>query len=623
MTHRDTLACWILPCVLCLLIYWPGLRAWFQQDDFAWLGLSLSVHSPADLPHALFSPMAQGTIRPLSERAFFLLFHALFGVHVLPYRIWVFLTQFAGLAVLGAIARRVTGSRLAGFLAPVFWVVNSGMATTLAWTSAYNQVLCAFFVLLAFYCLLRHIDTGERRWLLAEWAAFAAGLGSLETAIMFPLLAVVYTWLFARKHLRGALPFVTASALYGLLHYLATRHESSGRPYALHFGWSLLPTLGQYWQMALGPANVGRHFGGLPTWPGAAGTWALTAGILGFSVWRARRCQWVAVFGLAWFVLMLAPVLPLRDHVSSYYLTVPAAGLALAGAYAAASGWRSLPGYRALSVVLAAIYLVSSTIEGSLGSFGTAERSWRVRTALLGARAARAQFPRKKIVLAGVDSSLFWAGIFDHSFDALGLSKVYLEPGTEDRIEHLPGWQSVSELTVGPGDLRLLIESGEAVVYAVEPRRLRGATTAYLVKAREEWQSQEPGRVDVGDAAFAGQLGPTWSWIEDGRRWMPKRATVRLRGPRSRDERLYVSGWCPPQQAAQGALLLTFTVGGHKLPGPVELYRDKGFRKDLQFPPEVIGNTAMDLAVEVDRTFRAPGDSRDLGLVFGTFEIRR
>jgi len=57
-----------------------GLRAWFQQDDFAWLSLGSSVTDLPSLMRALFVPMAQGTIRPLSERAFFLVFHAIFGL---------------------------------------------------------------------------------------------------------------------------------------------------------------------------------------------------------------------------------------------------------------------------------------------------------------------------------------------------------------------------------------------------------------------------------------------------------------------------------------------------------------------------------------------------------------
>ena len=91
-----------------------------------------------DLWTILFAPMAQGTIRPLSERLFFLAFYHFFGLEAIPYRIAVFLTQFANLALLSLIARRLTGSRLAGFWAPVFWTANSGLALSMSWTASWN-----------------------------------------------------------------------------------------------------------------------------------------------------------------------------------------------------------------------------------------------------------------------------------------------------------------------------------------------------------------------------------------------------------------------------------------------------------------------------------------------------
>src|SRR5882724_11164578 len=100
-------AYWLAPPLLCLAIYWRGLLAWFQADDFAWLALRLQVHDWRTLLHALFAPMAQGSIRPISERGFFLVFEWLFGVHALPFRICVFLTQCANMALLAAIARHL------------------------------------------------------------------------------------------------------------------------------------------------------------------------------------------------------------------------------------------------------------------------------------------------------------------------------------------------------------------------------------------------------------------------------------------------------------------------------------------------------------------------------------
>ncbi|HUA87420.1 MAG TPA: hypothetical protein VMB85_26375, partial [Bryobacteraceae bacterium] len=81
----------IAPCV-CLALFWRVLITWFLGDDFAWLGKPLEVQSWGDLPHALFAPEAQGTVRVLSERAFFLVFTPLFGLHALPYRLIVLAT---------------------------------------------------------------------------------------------------------------------------------------------------------------------------------------------------------------------------------------------------------------------------------------------------------------------------------------------------------------------------------------------------------------------------------------------------------------------------------------------------------------------------------------------------
>ena len=191
-THIPALtaaAYWLAPPLLCVAIYWRGLLAWFQADDFAWLALRLQVHDWHTLMHALFAPMAQGSIRPWSERGFFLVFESLFGVNALPFRIWVFLTQFANLALVAAIARRMTGSRMAGFWAAILWMVHSSLVLPMVWTSVYNQVLCGFFLLGAFWFLLRYIETGRRRDCAGQWVMFILGFGALEINVVYPALA--------------------------------------------------------------------------------------------------------------------------------------------------------------------------------------------------------------------------------------------------------------------------------------------------------------------------------------------------------------------------------------------------------------------------------------------------
>ena len=131
----------VLPVLLLLVLYWPGLTTWFYQDDFGWLNLRHDVHSARDLAGALLAPKAHGNMRPLGENAFWLGLSAVFGVEPLPFHICTFLTQAASLLLLGSIVRRVVAWAPAWLCAQILWLVNIGLAPAMGWSSIYNQVL--------------------------------------------------------------------------------------------------------------------------------------------------------------------------------------------------------------------------------------------------------------------------------------------------------------------------------------------------------------------------------------------------------------------------------------------------------------------------------------------------
>jgi hypothetical protein len=221
-------AYWIAPSLVCLAIHWLGFRAWFRADDFAWLGQALGIDSFGDLMRALFAPAAQGTIRPWSERAFFMGGYALFGLNSLPYRVVIFGTMFADLALVASIGRRLSGSAAAGFWAAIFWAMNGTLMEPLGWACVYNQVMCGFFLLLALYLLMRYTETGARRYQVWQWAVFLLGFGALELNVVYPALAAGYTWLCARKYFRGTLPMVPVSIAYTAIHMLAAPTPKTG-----------------------------------------------------------------------------------------------------------------------------------------------------------------------------------------------------------------------------------------------------------------------------------------------------------------------------------------------------------------------------------------------------------
>lgn len=615
-------ACCLAPPLLCLILYRYGLLAWFQADDFAWLSLPRDIHSGnhavRDLAHALFAPMAQGTIRPWSERGFFLLFETLFGVNALPFRVWVFLTQCANLTLLAAVTRRITGSRAAGLWAAILWLANFGLALPMVWTSAYNQVLSSFFLLGAFWFLLRYIETGRASHNLAQWAMFVAGFGALETNVVYPAVAALYTFLCARKYFRSTLPLFAPSAVFAAIHLAVAPLRTTG-DYALHFDLALPGTFWTYWEWALAADPTLTRW---PMWLKPVFIAASTTALTGFAIVRARRQDWLPVFGLSWFVLLLAPVMPLRDHVSAYYLVAPAAGLAMAGGHALARALRGPIVWKTAAAVLVAVYAWAMIYSDRRATRWWYDRSIAIERMVLGVARARQLHPDKVILLDGVDGSLFWAGVFHQPFLVLGVFDVYLTPGSEQYIEPRPGLGRVTDYVLPSEPALKGLHNGVVVVYAITPGRLRNITSLYEARLAGQAKGETPRRVDVGNPLMAYLLGTEWYSLEGGYRWIPSRATLRIGGPRSPAEKLYVTGFCPEAHLRMGPLPIRLMLDGVPLKTTVVTPGEVAFQRVFDLPNQFVGKEQVTLAVEAGRTIKMGLEQRDRALAFGVFEIR-
>jgi hypothetical protein len=492
---------------LLLALYWPGLTNWFYQDDFGWLRLRQDVHSVRDLGPALFAPKAHGNMRPLGENAYWLGLSSVFGPEALPFRIVAFGTQIAALLLLGSIVIRLTGSRTAAVCAEVLWVANSGLAPALAWSSIYNQILSGFFLLLAFYFLLRG-------WHWAHWAAFIFGLGALETNVVYPALAAAYAVLFARPLLKRIAPMFAVSAAYVWLHFHFA--GAQGGPYAMHFDLAMPMTFWTYWEWATGHAPVGV-------------TIAVTVAIAVFAAWRTSKRDYLPLFGLAWFAIVLAVYLPLRDHKMDYYLAAPAIGIAILGAAAAIRAPRWLSG------AAIAVYLAFSIPAGWAITRWNHERSRRVADLVLGVAQVRRLNPEKLILLDGIDTARFQSAIADLPFLAMDIPQVYLLPGSETQLD-APA-DLVTKFELPQGIVLAAVKGGRAVVW--NPDRF-DETAQFRVRADALWKPEPPRFINVGDSVYDEFLGAGWWRAANGYRSMTGTGVVRIGGSRKTGERLYI-----------------------------------------------------------------------------------
>ncbi|HUK15064.1 MAG TPA: hypothetical protein VLW65_01560 [Bryobacteraceae bacterium] len=575
--NARTFAWRLLPPLLLLAFYWPALTGWFFQDDFGWLRLRYDVHSAADLPAALLAPKAHGNMRPLGENAYWLVLGTAFGVEALPFRVVTFATAMGALVLLGAAAERLLKSPAAAWAAQVLWITSCGLAEAMGWSSIYNQVLSGFFFLLAFYFLLRHAESGEGRWWMAQWIAFLLGLGALETNIVYPLLAVVYAALYARPLLPKLPPLLAVALLAAGVHFYFAPAPHLG-PYAPRVDARIFTTLWTYWGWALGRMAP-------------AMTVALTAAALAFTLRRALRGDYVPLIGFAWFLITLAPYLPLPEHKMDYYLAVPSIGVALAGASAVAAARHARLPWKAAAAVCLLCYLAASGRTAWAVTRWQHDRGRRAEDFVSAVAEIRRSNPGKTILLDGMDNDLFWAAMVNLPFHAMRIPEVFLAPGGARKID-APA-DLLAEFVLPEEVARRVLENEGAVVFRFDGDVLRNETMRYRAMAEAAFPRGTPRFVNIGDAIFADYLGQGWGPAADGYRAMRGPATLRIGGPRSADESLYIG------VVHAGPFGLSLKVDG--APVPLELLsRENDISVFRAAAP--VGRTELALTLETDLT---------------------
>lgn len=592
-----------------LLIYWRAPLTWFTNDDFAWLGLPQQFHHAGDLARILFAPMAQGTVRVFGDRLYFLALAGIFGFNALPFHAVSLAVWCADLVLAALVGERLTRSKAAGVLAAVLWTASSVAVKSVAWASGFNEVLCALCILTAFYARLRG-------WRAMEWPAYLAGFGALEVTVMYPAIAALYACCADRKQLRSTIPLFVPAIVFTVLHFALVK--TSSPYYALSFDRRMGATLIEYLKWCLGPSRI-RELTGVG---GRIGTGMMWAVALALGVFVVIRREWLALFCCGWFLLFLAPVLPLVNHVTDYYATIPELGFAWLGGWAFVAAWRANWIFRALAIALASGYIGGSLIELDAYTRWNYERSVRMRDVFYGVRDAIRAHPAPAVILMNVDNDLFAAGFQDEPFRLVGVQKVYLAPGDGHAIQAREDLGGLSPFLISPRQAFSMLDHGQALALRLEKDSVTDVTRPYQMTLAADPSATRVDSVDVGDPGAADMLGPVWFAPEGGFRWMSKSATVRLSGPAAPSQRLYITGYAPKAVLASGPVAMTVGVDGREIGSAAIRTPDARFAYDFALPGDLVNRQWIAITISVDKTIRPPGDGRDLGMIFGTFSVR-
>jgi len=331
-----------------LLCWGPGLGAFFFADDFVLLEGSLSAWNRAAgwgewLRTVFLKPgIMDGNYRPFSTHICFLVMQRSFGLAPLAFHGFALALHFATALGIGALAERLGASRRAALLAALFYATRDALFGSVAWAAGIQDGLMTAFGVASMLALTERIKSGRRAWTAISLALMASSLLSKEMGLALagaaPAVACAAfptpqtsRW---RQAARAAWPHWALCAAFILLRFLIVRNV----------------TVGKY-QMGLGPAPLWR--------PGAYAFWTC----LGWApstlsqFWLFRLCcftGWLLiviaavdalaafrhkgaaashaliVVGLLWWGAGVGLLMLLSIRFHMYYLSLPAAGAALA-----------------------------------------------------------------------------------------------------------------------------------------------------------------------------------------------------------------------------------------------------------------------------------------------------
>ena len=134
---------------------------------------------------------------------------------------------------------------------------------------------------------------------------------------------------------------------------------------------------------------------------------------------------------------------------------------------------------------------------------------------------------------------------------------------------------------------------------------------------RQRPRTELPTRVDLVQLIHPKQLGPGWHQKEQSQRWMGKRGEVRLKGPGSIAQRL----WIQATNENPRSFELTICADGISL-GTTKIDTIGPVRTDFALPADLVGKEIVVIALEVSETLVTADDGRELGLALGVIEIR-
>jgi len=327
----------------------------FVYDDLVTVVGNPSLRDPGNVRALL----AYTPYRPLVNLSY-AADYALWGLEPRGFHLSGILLHLLNVVLLWAVARRLVLDAadrgaphlpgdatlvLAAGTAAVLFAVHPLMTEAVGYVSGRTEPLCGVFLLGAFLALRAFLIEGRRIWLAVGLGSFLVAAASKEVAGMLPFLLVAWDFLLGpqgaterrRRLLRFHLPFLLLVVVAGVIRVASyVTVEAHGQLVNLwHNALTEVVVAWRYLRLLVLPYGQSIVHD-VPSLSSLADLRVLAAiggvVLVGWTLVRLCARYPLAVFGLLWFALLLAPshVIPLAEAMAEHRVYTPSLGLFVA-----------------------------------------------------------------------------------------------------------------------------------------------------------------------------------------------------------------------------------------------------------------------------------------------------
>jgi tetratricopeptide (TPR) repeat protein len=321
-------------------IYFNTLGADFVWDDAALVRDNVYIRNWSSLPKFFTENSRAGSgeqstvYRPL-QLVSYALDYSLWKLNPTGYHLSSVLLHILTALSLYWLLNLLFNQRVLSLFAALLFVSHPVHTEAVAYVAGRSDPLTGLFLLICFAFYLKFLHSPKISFWVMMFLAFIFALLSRESALIIPVLFILYHYAFGKKlEMKWLLPLIGVSGLYLVFRFIfisTVFYDTPARTTLIQRLPGFFAAMTDYSRILLLPFNLHMEYGN-KLFSFFTPKVILGAGIiLGLSVYalRNRKNNRLFFFGAAWFLLMLLPagnLYPINSYMSEHWLYLPSIG---------------------------------------------------------------------------------------------------------------------------------------------------------------------------------------------------------------------------------------------------------------------------------------------------------